>query len=424
MFGKLTETLEKGLVRDALGRGGLLCPDCGQRAERMPDKWNGALECAGCGTKASLSEWAEATRTGLEKGMVDGPPEGTKISKEGDGYGGTVWNIPASGKGGFFLFFAVFWLGIVMTVSGGFLFTILTGGKIEGDMPWFVAIPFFGVFYAVGLGVLYAGLRMKYMKHRLTVSGGEVVLRQEMFGRSKEMKLQGGSVKTVERKEFYRQNKRPVYGIEIKGEKSKLKFGSGLKDDEKMWLVADIREVIFGKPQDKGAATDGGLGTLKVRDEPRDDYFSVQIPGAGKAQVLGSMMFAIFGAGFLTIGFFALKGEAWLGFRGVWVGFSSLFVLLGLTALFTALRSVGQDSRIEGNSVEISLRTYKRGLVIKDRSFPRSEVTDIRSSVSGSSGNTPMKRVELIVGDEVVKLAKWMDGTAADALVAEVRAAL
>ena len=46
-----------------------------------------------------------------------------------------VWEIPAKGKFGFFMFFAVMWLGITVLVSGGFLITILTGGEVEGDMP-------------------------------------------------------------------------------------------------------------------------------------------------------------------------------------------------------------------------------------------------------------------------------------------------
>ena len=108
----------------------------------------------------------------------------------------------------------------------------------------------------------------------------------------------------------------------------------------------------------------------------------------------------------------------------MWLLMTTLFTGLGIYVLVTNLRGRGQDRRIEGNSAEISVRTYKRGLILKDQSFPRSSVTDIRASVSGSSGSNTMKRVELIVGNNSEKLCSWVDGGEADALVAEVRKVL
>ena len=46
--------------------------------------------------------------------------------------------------------------------------------------------------------------------------------------------------------------------------------------------------------------------------------------------------------------------------------------------------------RIEAKVTEISIRTYSNGLILKDKSFPRREVSDIRASVSGSSNSTNM----------------------------------
>jgi hypothetical protein len=99
-----------------------------------------------------------------------------------------------------------------------------------------------------------------------------------------------------------------------------------------------------------------------------------------------------------------------------------MFAGLGMAGQFLLGR--GKERRIEGNATEISIRTYRNGLILKDRSFPRREVTDIRASVSGSSGSTPMKRLDLIVGDRAEKLASWIDGDEADALVRKVREAL
>lgn len=91
---------------------------------------------------------------------------------------------------------------------------------------------------------------------------------------------------------------------------------------------------------------------------------------------------------------------------------------------YSTLRAIKKDRRIEGNEAEISIRTYRNGLILEDRSFPRNQVHDIRGTVSGSSNNKSMKRVELIVGDKAEKITSWMDGDLADQLIAEVRAAL
>ena len=171
----------------------------------------------------------------------------------------------------------------------------------------------------------------------------------------------------------------------------------------------------------------------------------MEIPAAGMASVIGPFVLALFGIGFICIGIFLIDGEPlpdlsgksgpgywfslihWLfsnGFRTFWVLFSSLFAITGIYTGLSALRELGSNRRIEGNPADISIRTYRRGLVLKDRSFPRSEVTDIRASESGRIGNTFTKRVELIVGEKAEKVAIWMNGDKADDLVAEVREAM
>lgn len=53
------------------------------------------------------------------------------------------------------------------------------------------------------------------------------------------------TILTVETKVFYTINYNPVRGIEIKGTQGKFRFGSGLHDSEKAWLVADLKESIL-----------------------------------------------------------------------------------------------------------------------------------------------------------------------------------
>ena len=202
-----------------------------------------------CGTRASLSECVSASIPGAAKGKAGEPPAGTRIRVAGDAYGGKVWEIPASGKFGFFMLFSLVWLSITAIGSGTFLFMFLSGGKIEGNMPpeWLL-IPFFGIFWAIGLGTLYTGLHNMLARHRVSVGGGRLTLRREMLGRVSEKSLSCAGITTLEQREFYKQNDQPVYGIEIKGAEGKIRFGTTLEEAEKAWLVVELTEAALGDP--------------------------------------------------------------------------------------------------------------------------------------------------------------------------------
>jgi DNA-directed RNA polymerase subunit RPC12/RpoP len=425
------------LMMAAAAKSGLVCPDCGAKTEVLPQSGSDVLTCPSCGSKASASEWSAREVEGMRAGRADSPPASTKIRKEGDGLGGVVWHIPASGKFGFFLLFAVFWLGITIMVSSGFLFAFLGGEKIKGDMPEWVLIPFFSIFYLVGFGMLYAGIRQKYMKHRLTVSGAGVTLRKELLGRTREKMLAADTLKSVTQEVFYSENYTPVYGIQIKGETGKIRFGSSLTIDEKAWLVADIHEVLFGAKVQafhEGGERGNGKGV-----------FSILIPGYGKHSWVGASLLSIMGIGFFIFGIIVIADDpspqhsesdsvfAVLPrlfdrldsvFLAFWSFISACFVIGGLVWLFILFRSHGSERRIEGNTALVSISTYRRGLVLKDESYPRNSIYAVRSSVSGSSNDKSMKRVELISEEKAIRLVSWLDGDQADDLVTELRAAL
>lgn len=440
MFGKVVESLEKASARAAFRKGAMRCPDCGAKPVELPAEWEGLITCPSCGIKASVPEWAAGSESGRLMGDADRPPAATAIRKETTGENAATWHMPAKGKFGFFMVFAVLWLGITVLVSGGFLFAILTGGKIEGNMPTWALIPFFGIFYAVGFGMLYAGLREKFMSQSLSVGGGNITLKTRMFGREKSKSFPRNDRTSVSQKEFYQQNYKPVYGIEIKADGGKLRFGSTLTEDEKAWLVADIRNVIQKKPD--GAAGEASGVTLTMKVTKPQAAFSIPIPGPGKSAIIASLLFAIIGIAFFCIGLFVIEsrsvsGESGSaqgiglifslmenGFRTIWLLMSGVFAVIGIAMTGHTFMQMGKDRRIEGNASGISIRTYRRGLVFGEVSFPRHQVTDIRASQSGSNNGSPMKRVELIVGERAEKIASWMDGDQADALVADVRNAL
>lgn len=420
MFSKLTA----GSLRN------LACPGCGTKPAQTDEQ---VITCAQCGTKASAAEWASHARDHALVGRADQPPV-TRICRERTP-GGTVWHLPAGGKFGFFMFFGTFWCFITALVSGGFLVTILTGGKIEGNMPEWAMIPFFGIFWAIGLTTLYMGVREKWLTHRLTVAAGELLLRREMFGRHSEKRLAITDIRSVEQKEFYQKNYRAVYGIEIKAARGKLRFGSTLAAEEKAWLVADLREAIFGPPPVSDPAP----------RERRSAHFSVEIPQARKHLWSVAIMLMVIGVTFIVVWFKFLNEPAPRGtsdepaiialisrlfdllstaFQGIWV-FSAVAMAVGGFYLFIRLlRERHHVRKLEGNDSEITVRTYRHGRVWKEKTFPRPEVSDIRASTSGHSNGKTMKRLELIIGNKAESLASWIDGDAADALVAEVRAGL
>ena len=423
MFSKLTARSPRELA----------CPDCGAKSAQASPPRDQVITCGRCGTKASAAEWASSVREKTFVGRADHPPV-TAIRRERTP-GGTVWHIPARGKFGFFMVFGTFWCFVTALVSGGFLLTFLTGGKIEGDLPEWMLIPFFGIFWAVGLGTLYMGVREKWLRHRLTVDAGELVLRREMFGRHREKRLAVSDIRSVEQKEFYQKNYQPVHGIEIKATRGKLRFGSTLTPEEKAWLVADLREVIFG-PQPV---------SQPVSREHRSGHFSVEIPNARKHLWPLAIMLMVIGGSFIFVGLKFLNDHSPRGtsdepavisaistlfnvldhgFQGIWVAMATLMAIGGLSLCIYLLRQRHDVKKLEGNDSEIALRTYRLGRVWKEKTFPRQRVADIRASTSGSSNGKTMKRLELIVGNNVEPLARWIDGEAADALVAEVRAGL
>jgi uncharacterized membrane protein len=445
MFKKMMEALEKANVRAKLKKGGLRCPDCGSPAGDLPNHWDEVMACKSCGARASLGEWAGSYDSEQRAGFADQPPAGTKIRRETIGDDQVIWHIPAVGKFGFFLFFAIFWLLITGAVSGGFLLAFITGKKIDGDGPGWLIIPFFGLFWAVGLGMLYAAFRNKYMKHTVTFGGERITLKKDMFGRTSEKSLARSSVSSVSQKEFYQQNYKAVYGIEIRGSEGKLRFGSALSAEDKSWLVADFKRVLARREKSESVQETGdasrGLAPIKVGTGKSP--FSIAIPKPGASAVIGSLIFAIMGIGFVCIGIFLIEGEPmpeelqgrhggfeWFfflmanGFRTFWILFCSVFAVIGIGMTCSTLRARGKDRRIEGDEEKVSIRTYRKGLTVENRSFPRNLVHDIRGAYSGSSNGNTKKRVELVVGNKTEKIASWMDGDMADRLIEEVRTAL
>jgi len=172
--------------------------------------------------------------------------------------------------------------------------------------------------------------------------------------------------------------------------------------------------------------------------------FSVLLPKS--SSLLGiSLMLLFMGVAFLAVGIFLIKPVGGAssghapgffrvfellfnvldsGFRIVWCLFSTIMLVAGIVCLRSHRRNAGVERRLVGSPGSIALKCIRDGTVIYEKTFDRSQLRDIRATVSGGVNGKPMKRIEMIVGDRSETIANWVAGEKADALVEEVRQAM
>jgi hypothetical protein len=357
-----------------------------------------------------------------------------------------MWDIPASGKSGGFLFFAIFWCTITGVVSGGILMAMLFGKPPEGSdsAPRLVVVPimilFFSIFWAIGLGMLYVAARNKWARTRVVVTGDEVILGRRLFGRVMEKRVPRGEVTEVKTEEFYRSNETPVFGVAIHAGKRKLKFGTVLREDEKGWLAADIRGELLGGPVPKSApapeAARSGIPSMRS--------FSLPIPNADRHLRPLAIVLTLMGIGFMVGGFFVIDPPEGVereapgivrvfeaiftvltsGFRFVWLLVSLAMTAGGAWMWVNLARKRGSELRLEGDASVVAIRKMQHGRILSEETFPRGEVSGLISSPSGHSNGKPMHRIDLQLRHQSKTLAYWVDADAAERFVAEATVSL
>ena len=433
LFEKLAAKAANTAMHKAFAKGLMRCPKCGNKPTKAPLDAETLCRCESCGIESLPSEWWLNHGT-IPTGHPDQIPAGTHIRREGTAPEDCVWHIPASGKFGFFLFFGLFWTAITAVVSGGFLF----GSKSaeQATEPWF-AYPFFALFWAIGLGCLYVAVRNKYARHRISVTRDLVTLRREMFGAIKEKSLVTSQVSSVAQIEFYQQNYQPVHGVEIRGRDGKLRFGTTLDPAEKAWLVADIKRAVFGEP----ASAPVAAVTPAAIAAQRQSSFSFPVPPSPKWYWILGLVLMLVGLGAITIGFtngpdlpsHGKDGIDWIAvvFNGIFSLFSLIPIIVGLvfgaigvSILKSTWPGREREVRLEGDETQVALRTYQHGRVIKELSFPRNSVREVRATRSGDVNGKPMKRIDLIVDGKAKRVTQWTAGDVADTWVGDVCRAL
>ncbi|MDA8967760.1 hypothetical protein N9F76_00555 [bacterium] len=179
---------------------------------------------------------------------ISQPPTGVGIELVESSDEQLVITIPPGGARCRFLgFFGFAWLAIVVPVSVVFL--LVPDNAWEGGKPpsRFFLLLLFSIPYAVGFGILYAWLRMRFTKILIAVTADQFALQRTWFNRQKFETVVLDQNSLAELVESYRQNESPVYAIRIRAAdelEKEPKFATRLSYKEKSWLAGAINHFL------------------------------------------------------------------------------------------------------------------------------------------------------------------------------------
>ncbi len=236
-------TLKRGLLKLAQSAAQeLTCPRCQHRFKPFtaapPETFAELTKAVPCPKCAHTFRFDDGVKASVEaKANPPGPfpkPVDSRIEMVAEN-GAWLYQIPRPRKWHGLLWMALMWnliVGVILTAL------ILEPGGLRQKPAELLLM---GLFPAVGLGLLYAGLRLSFACHQLALGPQTVRLRRKVF-LHKDYELPVSDLTDVRKKEFYSQNYQPIYGIEIAAGERKIRFGSALTEDEKNWLCWQIRE--------------------------------------------------------------------------------------------------------------------------------------------------------------------------------------
>jgi hypothetical protein len=204
------------------------CPSCGAELdERGVDLDAGTARCFQCGhvSKLGLGEGAAAVPR-VEK------PARTRVVVDRSRPGQIALYIP--GRGGVFFFaFAAFWF----TITGILTVTAVSSGE---GFPVLFMVPF----WLVGLGMLLMGLFTRFGVTGVYVDRQQFIVSKTLFGKGWTRRGVTDEISTIQLSEAYRSNDQPVMALAIAAGAETYSVGSFLKDDEKRWLVSELRAFL------------------------------------------------------------------------------------------------------------------------------------------------------------------------------------
>ncbi len=189
-------------------------------------------------------------------------PPGGKLQLIEDSESRLVISIPPGGKKARGIgCFAVLWLAITIPLS--ILFFSVPAENWEGGdaPPTIFLLLFFGLFYAVGFGMLFVWIRMRFMEVLLAVEPGRLTIQRTLLGRKKLKRCDLTKDSQAELVVSYTSNDDPVYTVRINTADGDEKFATALSRDEKQW-IADTVNRFLGHEISSDGLSDGGWPTI------------------------------------------------------------------------------------------------------------------------------------------------------------------
>src|SRR5579872_1935932 len=211
---------------------GFTCPNCG--AEISPERMatEGRSECpfceadlsavappappvgAGPGTSAGTDDLPD--NPGSELRRLPALPSKSKINVVESTGERLVFYIAGGGKNAAALgCFALAWCGFMCVFTPGIGVGMFQAG--QNGLPLAFLIAFLALFWAVGLGMAYFWVRMKYERTFLLVERDRIVVQRVLFSRKRTDETLLSPESRAGLVESYQQNEQPVYRVEIQG---------------------------------------------------------------------------------------------------------------------------------------------------------------------------------------------------------------
>ncbi|WP_309382681.1 hypothetical protein [Cerasicoccus frondis] len=216
-----------------------ICPTCNAGIPNARvNLAEGVAHCPGCGEYHRLSHLLRDS-VGISR---IAKPDDSKIQhyREADSMGFIIPRNGLKGAGCFFLVFALFWNSFVWFA------VVDLFRKGEYGMLWFLSI-----FVAAGLFLIAWVMMTVFAETTIAIDTQEASVIWSIKSLRWRKSTQLDAITEIDEGELYQQNYKPVYGVCIHHGKKQIKFGSNLSEDERRWMIGELRDFKASVPLDR-----------------------------------------------------------------------------------------------------------------------------------------------------------------------------
>jgi hypothetical protein len=242
VFEKLLSTMGHEVLKDAIVQKRLKCPACDGIYAGPSGGLAAMLACPACGYHASGDEWMAHSYSTAKIGRAGCPPPGTKIQYSESG-SMRSWAIPPLEKCRFLLTFATLWLGLMGFITISLAMDDVV--KAPPDRLWQIIFTLLctAPFWALGLGMLYYAHRRRNIRSTVTMDEEKLTLTNFCYSKSEQESIPLAEIRVIHQTVVGEAGGALIYGIEVKSDAKRLRFGELLTADEKAWLVAEFKRA-------------------------------------------------------------------------------------------------------------------------------------------------------------------------------------